>query len=214
MSRRRRPYRGYINRLRIFRPAYYGLQDWNVPWKIVKDDHELEISYIEMEGKTPKLAIFVKGRCRGNGTPDAKAAIGIHHGPNSRDNYWECLPTEERQTNQLAELWAVIKAVEQIRDYLKRIAHNFDGVVLLTSSDYVFCGMTRNIYKWEKNGFLKVDGGPVANEEAFRELQSLIQEMEESGIGIQFWQVPKKDNQDTNRLANKALNPRVHRRSL
>lgn len=61
--------------------------------------------------------VYCDGSCLGNGTPEAKAGIGVWFGHANERNLGEALPatTYGTHTNQKAELWAAIRALQQLK---------------------------------------------------------------------------------------------------
>lgn len=107
--------------------------------------------------------VYTDGSCIGNGQKNAKAGIGIYI-PDSGVRIGERLPGE--QTNQRAEIYAVIRALEiDPRD-----------LEIHTDSMYVVKAMTEWIFNWKNNGYKK-----VKNKDLFVRLDDLMR-----GRGIKF----------------------------
>lgn len=151
------------------------------------------------------IVVAVDGACRGNGTLDATAASGVFFAPDSYHNFGGML-SDRRPTNQQAELEAAIAAFRCVQ----RMRHeNFDWdierVIIKADSEYVVKGMTSWICKWKSNGYTNSRGLPVTNEHLFAALDDLILELNEDGLGVQFWHVPRAFSQDADKLANLTL---------
>ena len=56
--------------------------------------------------------IYTDGSCINNGKPDAKAGIGIFFSDDDERNLSEPLDSSMKQTNNTAELYAIIKAIK------------------------------------------------------------------------------------------------------
>ncbi|KAF3145601.1 hypothetical protein TWF703_006742 [Orbilia oligospora] len=60
------------------------------------------------------ILVYTKGICRGGGTPDAKAAIGVYFGPGSPHNR-SILVERQAPGSQIAEIAAVVEAMRYMR---------------------------------------------------------------------------------------------------
>lgn len=65
--------------------------------------------------------------------------------------------------------------------------------------------MTTWIYKWKQNGFKTSLGTNVVNWGFFACLEEFVEELDSLGVEVRFWHVPREYNQDTDKLANEAL---------
>ncbi|TPX48531.1 hypothetical protein SeMB42_g02948 [Synchytrium endobioticum] len=113
--------------------------------------------------------IFTDGSCRHNGKTDAQAGIGIWYGKGDQRNRAESL-IQGAQTNQRAELWAVIRAVQLTAPSL----FAWDTLVIWTDSAYVHKGITEWIKIWEKKSWKNTAGQPVANKELWKKFKDEI----------------------------------------
>jgi ribonuclease HI len=77
---------------------------------------------------------------------------------------------EKNPTNNTAELSAAIGAFEYA---LKTPSQS---LLMMMDSEYVRKGLTQFVPKWEKNGWVKADGMPVANIDYWKQLSSLRKE--------------------------------------
>jgi ribonuclease HI len=146
-----------------------------------------------------RLVVATDGACRGNGTPNAVATWGVYFGENSALNIRGYLPGE-RQTNQRAELHAVYEALNSLR-WGGQPGRIYREIIIMNDSAYVTNALCDWIYDWKQNDYWTRDG-PVANKDAFVYIDHLIQDLENMGCGVKFWQVPRHFNQDADRLAN------------
>jgi len=84
---------------------------------VIVSETEKETSH-EEEEFIPDYYVYTDGACAHNGKPNAKAGIGIYFGKDDIRNVSE--PIEGKQTNNCAELLAVIKTYDLIEnDILK-----------------------------------------------------------------------------------------------
>ena len=103
--------------------------------------------------------IYTDGACPGNGTASAKAGYGVFWPKRPELSAYGFLPNSSGQTNQRAELTAVLVAVDQLID------NHIDGPVeIRTDSDYAVRGLTSWYRRWESLGW-KVE---VKNIDLFR----------------------------------------------
>ena len=154
--------------------------------------------------------IAIDGGCRGNGTPQAKSAIGVYVAEESRYNTSLCLTDTDVHTNQRAELEACKDALDDLIDlrtpeaeYLGLPLHR---VVLKADSEYVVKGMTEWIFKWMQNGWRNAKGKPVANKELFKEIYDMVLMLKGVNVEVLFWLVPREENREADMLVNAAFN--------
>lgn len=150
------------------------------------------------------VAMSVDGACRNNGRRNAQASIGVYFGPRAESNYSELLPEDLPATNQVAELYAAISALQDTLDH-RGPDREFCKVLILTDSKYLVDGISEWIWKWKRNGYLNVKGLAVTNKELFQTLDCLISRLEQNGSDVWFWHVGRENNREADRLANEAL---------
>ncbi|KAF2234790.1 ribonuclease H-like protein [Viridothelium virens] len=151
------------------------------------------------------IVVSIDGACRGNGTRYATAAYGVYFASNSPYSFAE-ESSECNPTNQKAELEAAIEALRFIRD-MWRSEQDWDieRVIIKADSEYVVKSMTSWVDKWNENGYINCKGLPVTNAELFDTLDDLIRELNQEGVGVQFWHVPRRFNTCADEWANGAL---------
>ncbi|KAL2875961.1 hypothetical protein SGCOL_008812 [Colletotrichum sp. CLE4] len=116
--------------------------------------------------------IFTDGASAGNGTPSARAGVGVYFGPNDARNVSE--PLEGAlQTNQRAELAAVLRALE--------CTSVTQDVQIWTDSKYTRNCATRYIEKWVTNGWRTGSGKPVKNQDLIRAIVEHLNRREAAG---------------------------------
>ncbi len=123
------------------------------------------------------VIIYTDGACTHNGLSNAQAGIGVFFGDDDPRNISEPVPEgfvkSEPQikapTNQLAELYAIARAMEVcVADSLVRN----QTILLYTDSRYSINCLTKWITTWEKNRWILTNGHPVKH-------QALIKSMKE-----------------------------------
>jgi ribonuclease HI len=149
------------------------------------------------------IGLYIDGACASNGSPNARAGIGIHFGPNSVHNFSSRLPETSLQTSQCAELYAALVALVQIQHVA---GHTFiDNVVLVTDSAYLVDSITDYIFRWKQNGWINSKGEDVANRGLWEKLDLKLIEMRNDGIGVMFWKVARDQNVEADKLAKMAV---------
>ncbi|KAI0381707.1 ribonuclease H-like domain-containing protein [Hypomontagnella monticulosa] len=135
--------------------------------------------------------IYTDGACKDNGSIDAVGGIGVVISESWRiskrlapeiSNDFRIYATSNR-----AELHAVIFALECKKWYNEGL----DALVIATDSHYVADGATLWIPSWNKKGWLKADGAPVANRDLWMTLLALFELYASHGCEIMFWRIPK-----------------------
>ena len=113
--------------------------------------------------RTPSLSkadiiIFTDGCCINNGKgKDVSAGYGVFFREGDPRNIAQ--PYRDKPTNNRAELYAIIRAIEVVEDDLK----SGKLVEIYTDSDYSLKTYTIYAPKWETRGWKKSDGKPVKN---------------------------------------------------
>jgi len=153
------------------------------------------------------LVIAVDGACRGNGTLGARAAMGVYFGDDSDFNQQRLLSSDDRATNQVAELSAGILALETALDikHMELLKSPLRQVIIKSDSEYLVKGMTEWMLRWRENGFKTAKGTPITNRYLFLNLIQREKQLRESGVGVRYWYVLRSRNTDADRLANAAL---------
>jgi ribonuclease HI len=147
--------------------------------------------------------IYTDGACSSNGTATGRAGIGIFHATNDPRNISARLPGPH-QTNQRAELFAVLKALEQL--YYSDIPTTAKGptwqtpngrhnanpqsqrkkVVIRTDSNYVIQAITVWSSRWETNGWRSRPGTPVVSKDLFKRARGMLGALADRGVDVRF----------------------------
>ncbi len=115
--------------------------------------------------------LYTDGACSGNPGPGGWAYIIVEDDGNEKIGSGR----ELQSTNQRMELVSVIKGLESCKDYQK--------VSLYSDSQYVIKGLNEWLISWKKNNWRTANKKPVANQDLWVQLDSLI-----SKIKIEsFW---------------------------
>ncbi|KAK7969948.1 ribonuclease H-like domain-containing protein [Apiospora saccharicola] len=78
-------------------------------------------------------------------------------------------------------------------------------VVLKTDSAYLVNGITRNINKWQDDGWTTASNTAVKNQDLWKWLMELIDQYDNMDVGVDFWLVPRQYNSEADRLAAQGL---------
>jgi len=97
------------------------------------------------------LQIFTDGACFENGKKNAQCGSRIWIKDGDHRNEAIRVP-RERQSNQIGEIAAVIKAAGA--------AYLFQPLVILTDSKYVIDGLTKHLSNWEDQGWINIKNAP------------------------------------------------------
>lgn len=136
------------------------------------------------------IIIYTDGGCRGNPGLGAWGAILISEKHNLRLEIGE---SEDNVTNNKMEMKAAIKALERLKN-----SHN---IKLYSDSAYLINGMTKWIYSWQKNNWIKSDKKPVENKEYWLKLIELS-----SKHNIEFIKVKGHSTNKENNRADEIVN--------
>ncbi|GKU01770.1 rnase h protein [Fusarium langsethiae] len=149
----------------------------------------------ESDGDTIK--IYTDGSSLGNGKAGCRAGLGVFFGHDDERNHAERLPGLP-QTNQRAELLAVLRAME--------IAPLKQGIEIVTDSKYSINCATEWAKNWEKNNWRSSQGKAVMNQDIIRDIRAKMKEREAAGAVTEFkWvkgHASDPGNHEADRLAN------------
>ena len=163
-----------------------------------------------LKGHPDAIFVAIDGACRDNGATGARSSYGVFFAESSPYNLSSIIQGSSH-SSQKAELRACMMAlrkVEKIRDPLEIVddePYSLKKVVLKSDSEYVVKGITKWLPKWKKNGFRTARGSSVVNAKLFKDIDAQIDLLDELGVRCLFWLVPRGENQEADRLANRAL---------
>jgi len=141
------------------------------------------------------LVIYTDGSCLSNGTRYAKAGVGVYFGDSDPRNISEKLDYP-KQTNNAAELTAVIRAIEVLNK-----TNNTEPVKICTDSIYVQKGITQWIKNWRKNDWKTAKGTIVENKDLWEQLDVLTNDHD-----IEFVYIKAHSNIKGNEKADELAN--------
>ncbi|KAF7886933.1 uncharacterized protein EAF02_003580 [Botrytis sinoallii] len=168
----------------------------------------------EMAGDKKSLVVAVDGACpQGGNASGSKSSCGIFFGEDSGFNTYETIEGSDggQQTKDYAQLVAVDLALNLINSSVLenwRSTSEREGsftIVIMTDSTYVYDTFTTSIWLWRKNGFESSEGEKVVNRELIDKIDKAILDLAEHKVLVRFWSVPREDNTEAEKLANRAL---------
>ncbi|QIX01622.1 hypothetical protein AMS68_007139 [Peltaster fructicola] len=146
---------------------------------IILDDATGQVRYRTHEERTkmkPQIArpvdnaavaIYTDGSSLGNGRDSAIAGVGVYFGPNDKRNVSEGL-AGNRQTNQRAELTAILRALE--------LAPRDKKVIIYSDSNYAINCVTVWFQKWRTNNWHNASKKPVENKDLVTKIVDLLED--------------------------------------
>jgi len=134
--------------------------------------------------------LYTDGACPSNGKTSSTAGIGIFYGPHDPRNVSLRLPGLY-QTNQRAELYAVVHALEaypvpNVSAPDADVSAPRHVVVIITDSKYVIKGITEWSTTWERNAYLNTKNTPVISRDLFIRARKRIRDLESRGVRVEF----------------------------
>lgn len=142
----------------------------------------------EVDESVPRL--YVRASCKGNPGPGGWGAV-LAVGEETEQMSGSAVST----TNNRMEITAAIEGILMLPPG--------STVQILTTSDYVYQGITKWIYGWRRRNWLKKDGKPVANGDLWQALDQLAGQ-----YSIQWLNAKGQDNpflDDAGKLAVSAI---------
>ncbi|KAJ5710529.1 Ribosomal protein L9/RNase H1 N-terminal [Penicillium malachiteum] len=140
------------------------------------------------------LRIYTDGSSLRNGTPLASAGVGVYFGPgDSSRNVSEPLKGA-RQTNQRAELTAILRAID--------IAPRHRDVTIFTDSKYSIDCVTVWFVNWRRNNWMTKDKKPVENRDLVESILVKIEERQELKVKTLFQWIKGHANDPGNEAAD------------
>lgn len=96
------------------------------------------------------IIVYTDGACRKNGTPEAKAGIGVHFSNKNTYKFDDIsLPLNlKNPTNNTAELYAILTAINTVKDYNNKL-------IIYTDSEYCIMSITKWYEFWVSNNKVK-----------------------------------------------------------
>ncbi|KGY15448.1 hypothetical protein PABG_11761 [Paracoccidioides brasiliensis Pb03] len=122
----------------------------------------------QVPGRPGPLRIYTDGSSLRNGRMGAKAGVGVYFGPGDKSRNVSEPLKGSRQTNQRAELTAIIRALD--------IAPRHRDVTIFTDSKYAINCVTVWFVNWQRNKWMTSEDKPVENKDLIQSILEKIQE--------------------------------------
>lgn len=136
-----------------------------------------------------EMLMFIDGSSLGNGTPNARAGYGVKW--NKDYHLARRLEGTGLETSNRAELRAAIVALG-LRVWN---GEGFDKVVLACDSEYVVLGICDRVERWKQRNWTTAAGTPVMNRDLWEMLLAKLEVLDDRGVLVQFWQIPRELNE-------------------
>ncbi|GMS83458.1 hypothetical protein PENTCL1PPCAC_5633, partial [Pristionchus entomophagus] len=153
---------------------------------------------------TDAPVVYTDGACSKNGRSNAKAGWGVWWGDGHADN--DCGAVSGEQTNNRAEMLAVIKAIQTARN------RGMLKLIVRTDSQLLINSMDKWIVKWKNNGWKNANGKDVKNQDLLQ-----ILDMQLEVFPVHFEHVPGHagvhGNEMADQLARHAAAEAIHNES-
>ncbi|KAF9893555.1 hypothetical protein FE257_010867 [Aspergillus nanangensis] len=154
-------------------------------------------------GPPGMLRIYTDGSALKNGQKLASAGVGVYFGPgDSSRNVSEPLKGS-RQTNQRAELTAILRALD--------IAPRHRDVTIFTDSQYAINCVTSWFVKWRRNNWQTAGNKPVENKDLVESVLVKIEERKELKVKTLFEWVKGHSSDPGNEAADRLAVNGAHR---
>ena len=127
------------------------------PSKPMELEEESYDSEKEITNENEPIYVYTDGACTNNGKPSAKAGFGVYFGKDDPRNVSESY--NGPQTNNVAELLAIIKALTILRQEIE----DNEKIVIYSDSTYAIRCCTDYGEKMEKKNWLKKKGVEIPN---------------------------------------------------
>lgn len=152
----------------------------------------------EVEANEPPEEIFyTDGACTGNGKPHCAASWAVVATMNPKLTT-SGLVSGIKPTNQIAEIMAVVKALEVAE------TNAMKTVTIITDSKYAFGALNGWIEQWENNGWMDCKRKKVVNRELLERLSRLVKTIRTKCIHVKGHGSDDANNQ-ADQLARKTL---------
>ncbi|KAF9480795.1 ribonuclease H-like protein [Pholiota conissans] len=143
-------------------------------------------------GNKHEILIFTDGSAPDNGLPNVRAGCGITFRPDGRGEY--SFPLERVGSEPLTSNRAELRAAHAALCLRHWHAEGFGKVVIATDSEYLVHGINEWVIRWTENGWKNTRGRRVKNIDLWQMLLNKIEELEASGLVVQFYLIQRGFN--------------------
>lgn len=162
-----------------------------------KTDQQRQATKLQARPGTDKdneVRIYTDGSSLGNGQHGAVAGVGVWFGPADARNVSEAL-VGPRQTNQRAELTALLRAIE--------VAPKDRNIRICSDSKYGIKCVTEWFQQWRRNNWANAGGKPVENKDLIEKILNKIDERVGLGSNTEFEWLKGHANDPGNEAADR-----------
>lgn len=123
-----------------------------------------------------EVICFTDGACRANGKKNAESGIGVYYPVCVERSLSERVPSDKKQSNIQAELFAILRCLENILEHWETfmMIPLKTKIIIWTDSKFSIDCITKWVPKWKKNDWIKSDGNEVLNKELLVQLDILV----------------------------------------
>lgn len=140
------------------------------------------------------IEVYTDGACTKNGKKGSRAGIGVFFPDDPKKNYSGTLKGTI-QTNNRAELYAIVKALE--------LANSDKNIRIYTDSMYAYNSINKYMKNWLVNGWKLSNGKSVKNRDLFEELYYLMEKRKSMNLLVIIQWVKGHSNCYGNIIADK-----------
>ncbi|KAJ5584152.1 Ribosomal protein L9/RNase H1 N-terminal [Penicillium hispanicum] len=145
---------------------------------VYKTAHQKAATKTQSTALPGMLRIYTDGSSLRNGTALASAGVGVYFGPGDPSRNVSEPLKGSRQTNQRAELTAILRAID--------IAPRHRDVTIFTDSRYAIDCVTVWFINWRRNNWTTKDKKPVENRDLVESILVKIEERNELKVKTLF----------------------------
>ena len=142
--------------------------------------------------------VYIDGSCVGP-QKNRQAGCGVFFEQNDIRNVSEKLSEKFTQTNNVAELMGIVRALETILNTSSPLQTHNDTWNIHSDSKYAISCVTNWAIKWQKNEWRKSDGNPILNRHIIEKILSLLSEFPNKNV--HFIYIPREENKEADKLA-------------
>ncbi|KAA8498625.1 Ribonuclease H [Porphyridium purpureum] len=130
----------------------------------------------ENPGQHAPRSVYTDGACANNGKRAAYGGYGVYFGKDDPRNLTEPLDPDCKQTNNRAELQALVAALQILLREAEQApeAVLFRPAALKTDSKYCMRGINEWIAGWKQNGWKTKHAGDVKNRDLWEQFDTLL----------------------------------------
>lgn len=155
-----------------------------------------------------EIHVYTDGSAVRNGRRDAKAAYAVFFPEHVESSMAALVPQTDLQTNNRAEMMAVLRALEIVMDHIDPRSER--AVVVHTDSMLLVNSFTKWLPGWKARGWKKADGTEVMHPDLLMSVEAILAARKSAGKPVSFVHVrahardpPQHSEQYYNNIADK-----------